>query len=483
VFLATQLLTPVYETSTTLLVINSPRNEAQDFGAVQASQSLAGTYSDLLLEDAMLQEVITRLGLPTNPTLLAKSIKVTPVRSSQRIVVTVEGTDPAQIANIGNTLIAVFIEKITQIQADRFISSKDKLQNELATLDGSIQTALASKNSTQNQAEIDQLDGQIAQLREMYATTLNDLNETRLAEAQSTADVVQISKAGISYTNAGPNPWLIILLAGVLGMTLAAGYVLVRNALDKTLKTPEDVTNNLDLPVVGVIYKHTEKNHPIIEAKPNTPAAEAFRLLGAKIGYDGSKSAARTILVTSPTRVHGKSNVSANLAMVLSQGDDCVTLIDTDLSNPEVHRKFDLQNTSGLADLLLVGQPGLAKPGFVQKVPKGNLSIITTGKNQISNRSLLTSNKFKEIVEDLMVENQYVIIDTAPVLQMAETVSLSTMVDGLLLVIQAGQTTLAEAKQAVENLQWVNAKIIGVVLYNADVKPPHQFGYIQNGKN
>jgi len=176
-------------------------------------------------------------------------------------------------------------------------------------------------------------------------------------------------------------------------------------------------------------------------------------------------------MVSSPTEVEGKSTISINLAIVLAQAGNNVILIDSNFSNPIVHRRLNLSNDIGLNELLASGKNDLAKKGIVQKGPIENLSVISSGARSTGETNLIDSNNFSGILNALNDENKLVVIDSAPVLEMADSVILSTLADGLLLVVQAGKTTLAEAKQAVESLRWVNARVIGVVINDVDHKP------------
>lgn len=469
-YFISQQMTPVYETSTSLLVLNAPYNTDQYYSSIQASQSLASTYANILGQDALLGEVISRLGLSTTPEDLSKSIKITPRPSTQMVIITVKGTDRTLSTNIANTLVTVFIERMMSTQIERYTSSMENLQKELENVDALIESTSAEKESTQDQAKKDELEAKLVQYRQMYSNLLANYEETRLAEIQSTSNVVQISPAGLSYTLATPKVLIITLLAGVMAMLLATGFVVIRDALDHTLKTPEEITQKLKLPVVGVIFRHEANGPPITQFKPGSSTAEAFRLLSTKIQYADSKNPVRSIIVTSPTKSEGKSIVSVNLALALAQAGNSVTLIDSNFSRPVIHDRLQLSNDVGLAELLLQGQTGLSKKGILQKVPNENLSVISSGANSSEESNVIVSKNFVDILDALTDENKLVVIDTAPVLNLADTVILSTLVDGLLLVVQAGKTTLAEAKQAVDSLHWVNARIVGVVLNNYDIK-------------
>jgi capsular exopolysaccharide synthesis family protein len=267
-----------------------------------------------------------------------------------------------------------------------------------------------------------------------------------------------------------------------MAMLLATGFLFVRDALNNTLRTPEEISQKLNLPVLGVIFRHKAEGSPITLAKLDSSTAEAFRLLSTRIQYADAEHSVRSIIITSPTKAEGKSIVSVNLAIVLAQAGNSVTLIDANFNHPVIHDRLRLSNRVGLAELLLQGQASLNKEEIFQKAPIENLSVICSGENSSEVSNFNISKNFTGVLDALTEENELVVIDTAPVLNMADTVILSTKADGLLLVVQAGRTTLAEAKQAVESLRWVNARIIGVVLNYVDIKVSKHKPYYHKGK-
>jgi tyrosine-protein kinase len=469
-YFITQQMTPIYETSTSLLVLNAPYNTDQYYSSIQASQSLASTYANVLGQDALLGEVISRLGLTTTPDTLSKSISITPKPSTQMIVINAKGPDRILASKIANTLVTVFIDKMMSTQADRYATAIENLQKELDNIDGLIQSTAAEKEAAQDQAEKDKLDLKLGQYREMYASMLNDYEKTRLEDIQATSNIVQISPAGISYSQASPKVFPITVVVGVMAMALVAGLIFIKDALDKTLKTPEEITQKLKLPVLGIIYKYHAGDQPISLEKPDSPTAEAFRLLGTRIQYADTEPRIHSIMVTSPTKVEGKSTISINLAIVLAQAGNIVTLIDTNFDHPTIHHRLHLSNDVGLTELLTMEKLDLSKKGILQKGPVDNLSIISSGAKSSDESNINVSNNFGGVLDALTDENKLVVIDSAPALSMADTVVLSTMADGLLLVVQAGKTTLTEARQAIKSLLWVNARVIGVVINNFNYK-------------
>lgn len=464
-----QRMTPIYETSTKVLVIVSPADQTTNYNSILASQNLVPTYVDLLTNESILTEVIHRLGLAQTTVSLASMITVSPVRDTSTIKISIDGADRAQIAQIANTLVVIFIEKIKSLQTNRFTSTKENLQNELTSIDTLLQAAIADETAATDPTVKSQLDAKILQYRSMYATVLTSYEQARLAEAQATSSVVQIDQAGSSYQHISPKTLTYTILAGLLGVLLAAGFVIAQDVLDNTIKSADEITRHLKLPVLGVIYKHTSEDGPITQSEPRSPTSDAFRSLRTNIQYADIDHPIRSILVTSPTAAEGKSTVSANLAIVLAQADHEVTLIDADFHRPMIHELMNLSNTRGLTTLL--GRPQITFEDILQPTNESKLSVITAGEATPPNAAeILASKKMASVMDMLLNQGSLVILDSPPVLPVADARILAPLVDCVLLVVQPGHTTLQAAKQAVENLRRVNARVIGIVLNNVNLK-------------
>ena len=468
-FFISKKISPVYETSTKVLVIAAPTGQSTDYNSILASQNLVPTYADLLTSESILGEVIQRLGLTETIDSLANMISVSPVRNTSTIMISIEGADRALIARIANTMVTVFIDKINTIQSDRFTSSKENLKNELESIDSLLQTALVDEAAATDPTIKSLLDAKILQYRSMYATVLSNYEQARLAEVEATSSVIQIDKAGVSYRQVSPKIITNTLLAGLLGALLVVGFVFVRDTLDSTIKSVDEITRFLKLPVVGVIDKHTSKTGPITQKEFRSPTSDAFRSLRTNLQHADVDHPIRSILVTSPSPAEGKSTVSANLAIVLAQAGNSVTLIDADFHLPMIHKRMNIANTLGLTTLL--GRPHIKFDDILQHTSVSGLSVITTGEVIPPNvTEIIASKKMVSVMGGLLERSSMVIMDSSPVLSGADSIILAPLVDGVLLVVQLGQTTIKAARQAVENLRQVNAKVIGVVLINVNQK-------------
>jgi non-specific protein-tyrosine kinase len=433
----------------------------------------------MLTNESILADVIKQLGLAQTTDSLAKLITVSPVINTSTIKISVVGEDSAQIAKIANTLVAVFIEKLNTLQSNRFTSTTENLQNELASIDRLLQSALANEAAATDPTVKSQLDATVIQYRSIYATVLTNYEQARLAEVQATSNVVQIDQAGTSYQQVSPKTLLYTLLAGLLGILLAGCFVFAQDAFDTTIKSAEEITRLLKLPVLGIIYKHTSLAGPVSQTQPRSPSSDAFRSLRTNLQYADVDRPIRSILVTSPSAGEGKSTVSANLAVVLAQSDHRVTLIDADFHHPVIHTRMHLPNIHGLTTLL--GSPQITFENLLQPASEIGLSVITAGKVIPPNATeTLASKKMVSILDILLEHGSMVVLDAPPILPVADARILAPLVDGVILVVQPGHTTLQSARQAVENLHQVKARIIGVVINQVELNHS-RYGYYYNG--
>jgi non-specific protein-tyrosine kinase len=268
-------------------------------------------------------------------------------------------------------------------------------------------------------------------------------------------------------------------LAAMVGLMLAVGVIFLIEALDDTIKTPDDVKKTLGLPVLGVIAKHdAEDGKPITSTTPRSPVAEAFRSLRTNIQYTAIDSPLEKILVTSTDPREGKSTVVTNLGVVFAQLGRKVTLIDADLRKPSLHRKVGVQNRTGLTALFVRSMDTLEL--IMQKTETPNLNIITSGELPPNPSELLGSKKMKSILDKIAESSDMIIIDSPPALAVTDSLVMVPYVDAVLIVIKPGFTKAKSALLIVEQFKRSNANLIGVVMNELDLgRSRYSYKYYQ----
>ena len=213
----------------------------------------------------------------------------------------------------------------------------------------------------------------------------------------------------------------------------------------------------------------------VINREPKSASAEAYKTLRTNIQFSTIDSDVKTLLVTSPGPGEGKSITAANLAISMSQIGKKVLLIDCDMRRPSVHKMFDISNEVGLTNILK------EEFNFEKVVYKAssNFSILTCGTIPQNPSEVMASRRMKKFLQDAENEFDFIILDTPPIIAVTDAQILSTMVEGVLMVINSTVTSIEACKKAKSLLKAVNANIIGVVLNKVKTKKDSYYGYYE----
>ena len=197
---------------------------------------------------------------------------------------------------------------------------------------------------------------------------------------------------------------------------------------------------------------------------PRSPAAEAYRSLYINLSFSSQERPVRSLLVVSPGPDEDKSETLANLAIVAAQMGQQVVVVDCDLRQPRLHELFNLRNDAGVATVIAEKSEAGRSLQAVTEVP--GLKVLTSGPLPVSPTQVLASRSMETLLHDLVESADLVLIDAPPVVAVSDASVLAAKVDGVLLVLKAGQTKRDYARQAKETLEKVNAHIVGAVLNN-----------------
>jgi capsular exopolysaccharide synthesis family protein len=473
----------VYAATTTLLVTPGSAQALDNYSSLIASERLAQTYAQLLQSAPILEETYQRLqsqsvadpeaSIPaSDPNDHISSVSAQPVRETQLLRVTVTGTDPDLITIAANTLVEVFIQWQAKVQRARYAESKANLATEMEQAQSSIQetedriqTVQAGGESV-DEDELIRLQDQLARYRNSYSALLSSYSNIGLAEANSGATVTVVSAAARPTAPFRPQVVRTTLLAVAVGSLLAVGVAFLIEYLDDTVKIPQDL-QPMGLTVLAMVQRVNQDGRnsmPQLYAvnQPKSLAAEAYRTLRTNLQFSSLDRPLRSLVVTSAVATEGKTTTAANLAVVMAQAGKRVVLVDGDLRRPSAHRLFDLSNESGLTTALVEDLDALG--GFLQATEVENLRVLAAGPVPPNPQELLGSQRMQDLLHKLEEEADVIVLDTPPILVVADASVLSARTDGVLVVVNTGRTRRAAVQQAVDGLGQVGAQLLGCVL-------------------
>ncbi len=476
--ISAKFIKPVYKAEAVLMV--EPR--ASSVGALQYQDILAGeriarTYAEILKSRPLLENVLLKLGFPTD--LPENEIPFKPsvqaIRDTQLIRISVESLDPKLAADAANTLAEVFVEERAKSQAERFSTLKASLEAQVAKIDEDIAQLSERKDKVYNPEDAKSLDQQLISLRDMRTRLLSSLYEIQLSEARYTDLITIVERAKVPERPIKPRKLLNSLISGILGGMVAVMVAFLLEYMDTSLKNPEQVEALTGLPVLGNIFEFSpnpgKKEEIYIPMEhPRSHTAESFRILRANLEFLSVDKPVEALCITSAGPEEGKTSVALNLGIAMAQGGKKVVLVDADLRKPKVHQLLELTQSPGLSEALIAKAP-------VEKYLKPwgkNLFVLTSGRLPPNPADLLASQRMGELLMELRDLADIVIVDSPPILACADTVFLGKWVDGILMVAEWGKTDRSAFVEAVERARQGGLRVLGTVLNK--VKPPSK-GY------
>jgi len=345
--------------------------------------------------------------------------------------------------------------------------------------------------------------------QQLYQGLLQRLKEAGVSAGLKASNIRVVDPAEQPRKPARPNLLLNLAMAAVLGLGLGVGAAFFQDYLDSSLKSPEDVERFLGLPALALIpaveslngRQHRLPGHASpwssltsasasADAKPllATPAwyridanskqssslAEAFRSLRTSVLLSSANRPPRTLLVSSSQPGEGKTTISVNLAISLAQLGQRVLLIDGDMRRPCVRKALDLPNGLGVVSYL-TGQQDWRAAVCPAGVPY--LDALVCGPLPPNPAELLSCDRMRTLLHEACQEYQFVLLDSPPLLNVADSRILASLVDGVVLVVRGGTTPRELAQRAYAYARDVGAHLIGVVLNNLDLRRGDDYYY------
>jgi non-specific protein-tyrosine kinase len=436
---------------------------------------LTNTYVQILTSRPVLEEVARRLDLAISAGALARQMKVEALPNTELLRITVEDTDPARARGVADTLAALLVEQSQSLYLGGTKSAREILQEQLGVIQdnleqdrGALETLL--NNPGGDQKEIDALQTRIPLEEEVYANLLQQYEEARIAEASRANSVTIVEPAVQPTTPSKPRMTLNIALGTLVGLVGGIGLAFLFENLDATLHSTDDLDKVTRVPILGSIPRFrvprgTPAGITLFGYDGRSPAAEAYRVLRSNLLSIGLGTSQKTLLITSAEPGAGKSMVLVSLAAALAQAGRKVIVVDGDFRHSSLHQVFGLPNELGLSDVLL----DLSRiDAALQETKIQGVRALTSGPLPPDPAELLGLSKMQELIKEVAKEADVVLLDAPPILAVADAVVLAPIVDGVLLVAAQDQATGRGVQRALQQLDTVGAKALGVVFDKTD---------------
>ena len=329
----------------------------------------------------------------------------------------------------------------------------------------------------------------------LYEGLLTKLKEAGISAGLKSSNIRVVDPAMIPSSPSRPAKTRNIALSFLVGLVGGIGLALLREYMDNTVKTPDDIENLSRLPSLAVVPAFSDgsrakktsrffkrptldqdkKIELVAQHLPKSQMAEAFRALRTALLLSQPEHPPQVILVTSALPREGKTTAAANLAVTLAQLGDKTVLIDADLRKPGVGRLLNLGSgkyaglSSYLAGASTLDQVTIPHPS----IP--NLAAIPTGPLPPNPADLLSSHKLAEAIAELRTKFKFVVIDSPPIMAATDAVILSVQTDGVLLVVRSGETPKEAFTRTRDLLVSVKSRLLGVVLNAVDANAPDYY--------
>ncbi|WP_151822120.1 polysaccharide biosynthesis tyrosine autokinase [Acinetobacter oleivorans] len=321
---------------------------------------------------------------------------------------------------------------------------------------------------------------------ELYTSLLNSYQQLKIANAGEIGNVRIIDTAVEPVKPIKPKKLIVLALAIFIGGFIGVIIALLRNMLRTGIKDSAQIESELDLPVYATVPRSPiqesrikilkkKKNIPILAVKNSDDIAiESLRSIRTTIHFALANAKNNIIMIAGPAPEVGKSFISTNLATIFAQGNKRVLLIDADMRRGYMHKYFDIDVKPGLSELLS-GQADLSQ--VLHKTQVANLDVITRGKSPTNPSEMLSSTRFKDLLEKFQTQYDHIIIDTPPVLAVTDGIIISQYTGVNLIVARYAKSHMKELELTVNRFEQAGVKVNGFILNDIQRSSGGGYGY------
>jgi capsular exopolysaccharide synthesis family protein len=325
------------------------------------------------------------------------------------------------------------------------------------------------------------LQREVQAQNEIYNLLLRRLNETGVTEQIRVGNASVIDPAEVPSIPIKPRKAMNTLLGLLVGLGIGLGIAFGLTALDTAVRTPDDLEQDLGLPFLGAIMQFRTpkegagRGELVVQARPHSPAAEAFRNVRTSMMLVRSELPSKALLFTSVAPEEGKTVVAANLAIALAQAGRKVLLLDADMRKPRVGTIFQIETGgAGLAEIL--GE-GASLEDAVRATAIERLSVLPCVSTPSNPSELLESEQLAALIAHAKEMYDFVLFDSPPLMAVTDAAVLASRVDGVILVVKGGAMPRELLRRAMATLTDVNATLVGGILNMVDIRGDSSYYY------
>jgi succinoglycan biosynthesis transport protein ExoP len=452
----------VYQSRTTLLIgraIQDPNPSSTEFNM---SYQLAREYADMAKREPVQNAVKETLGLSELPDYDATArgifLEISVIHTDPKFAQVVANVFGQQLINFSPVSMAQMSNEdqlFVQKQLKELMVSIEKTRDEITSKQARLLGLESALEIAKSEAEISALDAKLASLQEIYANLFASTREAAF-NTLSVFDPASEPKLPI-----GPKVALIVLLAAFSGLVFALAAAYLIEFLDDTIKNTDEISRVTEIPLCGIIAEMHGFKPTFVADNPRSPIADAFRSLRTNLEFSSIDHPLKKLVISSAEASDGKSTIAMNLAIVMAQSDKSVILLDADLRSPSIHRYLGIPETPGLSEVFL--DRVKIEEALVEWSGQPKIKVLPAGITPPNSPELLGSHKMDVILDKLSGMADYIIVDGPPGF-VVDAIVLAAKVDGVLLVINIGETRRGPIKSVIDQFKRIGANMVGIVL-------------------
>lgn len=367
----------------------------------------------------------------------------------------------------------------------RLHQDKEHLTSKIERLNERITTVSNKANgAAADIVRLNRLQNEIKEKADAVAAITDKLSQMNILNDTYSMTTVRTLNPARRGAKVAPTMAKSLALGTMLALIVGFGLAILVDQSELAYRSPAEIFEKLQVPVVGKIPRintreiEAKKGHASLVAahKPAATASESFRDVRTALFFRANMDDIKTILFTSPSPGDGKSTTVANLAISIAQAGKKVILVDADFRRPRVHKYFGEDLNPGLMDVL---KGELSLKDAVQKADlQEGLFLLPAGGRPVNPGELVTSEAFRDLVDALREEFDYVLIDSPPVLPVSDPATIASIVDGVYMVTRIRKGVKLTSQKAKETLDRVGANWMGIIVNGLDENPHYsEYGY------